>query len=88
MPRLCLCYYTQLCMYRQCNVVVFMDKNFDHYHYDYVDVVGKDSLPDLKFDLILISVLKEEAAFSIKSDLMAAGVPEAKIFWERPICYF
>lgn len=81
-------YYTQLCMYRQCNVVVFMDKNFDHYHYDYVDVVGKDSLPDLKFDLILISVLKEEAAFSIKSDLMAAGVPEAKIFWERPICYF
>ena len=81
-------YYTQLCMYRQCNVVVFMDKNSDHYHYDYVDVVGKDSLPDLKFDLILISVLKEEAAFSIKSDLMAAGVPEAKIFWEKPICYF
>ncbi len=81
-------YYTQLCMYRQCHIVVFMDKNFDDYHYDYIDVVGKDRLSDLEYDLILISVLKEAAAFFIKSDLMAAGVPETKIIWESPICYF
>lgn len=81
-------YYTQLCMYRQCHVIVFMDKNFDAYHYDYIDVVGKDKLSDFEYDVILISVLNEAAAVSIKSDLMAVGVPETKIIWESPICYF
>lgn len=81
-------YYTQLCMYRQCHIVVFVDKNFDCYHYDYIDVVGKDRLPDFEYDIILISVLREDAAFSIKTDLVAVGVPETKIIWEIPICYF
>lgn len=81
-------YYTQLCMYRQCHIVVFVDKNFDRYHYDYIDVVGRDRLYDLEYDFILISVLKEADALSIKTDLMASGVPEAEIIWEPPICYF
>ena len=81
-------YYAQFCKYRQCNIVAVMDKNYNKYHYDYVDVIGKDNLSDLEYDLILISVLQEEVALSIKSDLIGEHVPEEVIIWKKPICYF
>ena len=65
-----------------------MDKNFSQYYYGYVDVIGKDRLPDLEYDLILISVQRENVACSIKEDLIGAGVPEEVIIWEKPICNF
>lgn len=42
------------------------------------------TLLKMEYDCILIAVLKEDSAASIRSQLLALGVPQEKIFWEKP----
>lgn len=77
--------YAQLSKYEFCNIVGWVDKNYQKYHYPYCTVRSSDSLNDLEYDIIIIAVLREELANSIKNELIEKGVIEEKIVWSQVI---
>lgn len=77
--------YAQLSKYVSCNIVGWVDKNYQKYHYPYCTVQSSDSLNDLGYDIVIIAVLREKLADSIKYELIEKGVPEEKIIWNQVI---
>lgn len=77
--------YAQLSKYEFCNIVGWVDKNYQKYHYPYCTVRSSGSLSDLEYDIILIAVLKENLADSIKYELIEKGVPEERIVWNQVV---
>lgn len=59
---------------RYCKVVAWVDK-----YADYVGVTSLDSISDIKFDYILISVKNRELQKDIKEELTTREIPEEKI---------
>lgn len=77
--------YAQLSKYEFCNIVGWVDKNYQKYHYPYCKVQSVDSLDNLEYDIVLIAVLREKLADSIKYELIEKGVPGEKITWNQMI---
>lgn len=75
--------YIQLCKYGDIKIVDWIDKNSDRYHYPYYTVHSASVLPSLEYDVILIAVLREKVANSIKSDIIEYGISEDKVIWEE-----
>lgn len=73
--------YIQLCKYDNIQIVDWIDKNNERYHYPYYKVHNASILPNLKYDVILIAVLREQVANFIKNDILDYGCPEEKIIW-------
>lgn len=81
-------YYSQLVKYQKINIVSWVDKNPSACNFDYFDVQPVDVISSLDFDYILIAVLKETIADSIKNDLITMGIPKEKIIWHEPSFIF
>lgn len=81
-------YYNQLVKYQKINIVSWVDKNPSACNFDYFDVKPVDIISGLDFDYILIAVLKEDLADSIREDLVQRGILENKILWEKPETFF
>lgn len=77
--------YAQLSKYEFCNIVGWVDKNYQKYHYPYCTVRSSDSLSYLEYDIILIAVLRENLANSIKYELIGKGVPGERIVWNQVV---
>lgn len=77
-------YYAQLSKYEDIEIVVWADRYYKDYNYDYKKVTGKDSLADYTFDFVVLAVLEKGMAESIKEELIEMGIPENKIIWEKP----
>ena len=77
-------YYSQLIKYQKINIVSWVDKNSTAYDFDYFDVQPVEIISGLDFDYILIAVLEEELADSIKNDLISMCIPKEKIIWHEP----
>lgn len=77
--------YAQLSKYEFCNIVGWVDKNYQKYHYPYCTVRSSGSLSYLEYDIILIAVFKENLADSIKYELIEKGVPEERIVWNQVV---
>ena len=81
-------YYSQLVKYQKINIVSWVDKNPSACDFDYFDVQPVEIISGLDFDYILIAVLKEDLADSIREDLIKKGILANKILWEKPKAVF
>lgn len=78
-------YYSQICRYRKCEIVAWIDKNYQNIHYDCFKVESPELLEYLEFDILIIAVKYEKNAAEIKNSLIReVGVEEAKILWIKP----
>ncbi len=77
-------YYRQLCRYEKCSVVAFADTHFEKYTYDYVTVIGPEKIKELDWDVLVLSVMKQETAQQIRNFLIDQGVDGEKIYWCKP----
>lgn len=81
-------YYTQFSKYRACNIVAWVDTNWDKIHFDYADIMEVKSIVKKEFDMIIIAVNSEKTALEMKLMLIKMGINEKKIFWQEPGRYF
>lgn len=77
--------YIQLCKYSDIKIIDWIDKNNDRYNYPYFTVHNASILPKLEYDIILIAVLREGVATSIKNDIIQFGCPKEKIVWKKVV---
>lgn len=77
-------YYSQLCRYSSCNIVAWVDCNYQNISCEYSEIIGKDRLELLDYDFLVIAVKSESRAQEIRSMLVEEGVEPAKIIWEEP----
>ena len=66
------------------NIVCWADKNYQHLTDYPVKIESPDNILNYNFDYLLIAVLHENLANSIKQDLISRDIPEEKILWSKP----
>lgn len=76
--------YAQLSKCESCKIVAWVDKNYPKHSYSYCQVQSPDILNILVYDILLIAVLREKLAESIRQELVEKGVTASKITW-KPI---
>lgn len=73
-------YILQLSRYEGIQIVAWVDKEYQNYHYKYREVQPVSALLQLKFDYIVIAVLDERVQQLIKDDLISKyHIDETKI---------
>lgn len=77
-------YYCQIRRYPKCEIVAWIDKNYQNIHYDCFEVTGPKLLKQLDFDVLIVAVKYESNAMEIKKDLVNQGIKEAQILWIKP----
>ncbi|MCI8659509.1 MAG: glycosyltransferase [Lachnospiraceae bacterium] len=77
-------FYAQICRYRDCRIVAWVDKYDSNYKYDYMEVVGKEELKKYDYDILVIAVNSNEIAMQIRSELIKDGIDKNKIRWLKP----
>lgn len=77
-------YYAHICKYDEIKVIAWADKNYERFHYDYREVISSDAIVDYDYDLLIIAVMKESLAETMKKELMQIGISESKIIWRKP----
>lgn len=77
-------YYTQICRYAECNIVLWVDKNYREYHFPFCEVKEVANIKQYHYDMILIAVKDKNVAIQIKNDLIENRVDEQKIIWMEP----
>lgn len=81
-------YLTQIAKYEQCEIVCWVDKNYEKEHFEYRKVIGVEELIKKEYDIILIAVARKEIAEEIRYSLLGSGIPENKILWNAPARLF
>lgn len=79
-------YYAQICRYSQVRVVAWVDKYYEKYNYEYIQILGIEDIKYLEFDHIIIAVKSQEEADKIRKDLILRLIDKEKIFWCEPQC--
>lgn len=79
-------YYRQLRMYTDIELVGWVDSN-SNVQSPYYKITAKDSLKEMKFDILLIAVSSSITATKIKEDLVALGIESDKIIFDMPVSY-
>lgn len=77
-------YYTQICRYPECNIVLWVDKNDREYHFPFYEVKEVANIKQCQYDMILIAVKDQNVAIQIKNELIENRVDEQKIIWMEP----
>ena len=78
-------YYSQICRYPKCNIVAWVDCNYQNIYYDCTEIRGTDCLNKYEYDYILIAVKKAKRADEIKEILIdKENISLSKIIWEKP----
>lgn len=72
------------CHKNDMNIVCWVDKNYQHLTDYPVKIESPDNILNYNFDYLLIAVLHENLANSIKQDLISRDIPEEKILWSKP----
>ena len=66
------------------NIVYWADRNYQNLTNYPIKIESPDNILNYDFDYLLIAVLHESLASSIKQDLISKGIPEEKILWSEP----
>lgn len=74
-------YYSQLHITNYCNMVGFVDRNFDDYKSLRVPVYAPDEIFKLRFDYVVLAFRAGDFALDVKRNLMRGGIPENKIVY-------
>ena len=62
----------------------WVDKQYEKYVGQGMDVRSVESLDDIEFDVILIATQHEDLAKQITAELIARGIEKEKILWKHP----
>ncbi len=71
--------YKELCCYSGCDIVGWVDKNFDIIDNPYYKITPVESIINMDYDYIIITVLDEQTAYQIKDELLIRGINPLKI---------
>ena len=77
-------YITQISKYTRCNIVCWVDKEFDKYSFPYREVSAVEEIAYMEFDLVVLAVKDKEISEEIKQKLIKMGIPQKKILWYKP----
>jgi hypothetical protein len=83
-------FWQQLTMTGYCSSVLWCDKNFAVLNSMALNVTERFEIADpqsidwSQYDCVAIAIESKKAADEVKLNLVAKGVPETKIIWERP----
>lgn len=78
-------YYMQFCKH-QCKIVAWVDKHASNY--DFAEVINKNDLEGIVYDLCIIAVDSCDLAKEIKKELLDINIEENKIIWRKPMRFF
>ena len=78
-------YYNQIRKYMKCELIAWVDKNYDKYKFEYCEVLDPTIINKCEYDIVLIGVAQEKIAREIKRELIEMGISEEKIIWKCPI---
>lgn len=76
-------YYKQLMHTHYCDVVLWLDENWEKYKAEHV--VAPENLRNTDFDFIVIAIKRGSLAQEIRETIMDMGVAEEKIIWRYPV---
>lgn len=65
--------------------IAWLDRDYEVFRSQGLNVDSPDILNDLKFDVLLIAVTDKDLANKITDDVIQKGVSREKIIWEKPI---
>lgn len=77
-------YYSQICRYPECNIVLWIDKNCNDYDFPFFEVKEVSNIKQYDFDIIVIAIRDRKLAIEIMMNLEKNGVAKQKIIWEEP----
>lgn len=77
-------YYFQIVKYEKCQLIAWIDKNYFTCNHDYYSVKPITYFFNINYDIIVIAVLREKLAESIKTELLNMGIQKEKIVWIKP----
>lgn len=66
-------------------LIAWLDRDYEVFRSQGLNVDSPDILNDLKFDVLLIAVTDKDLANKITDDVIQKGVSREKIIWEKPI---
>jgi FlaA1/EpsC-like NDP-sugar epimerase len=78
-------YYNQLTKRSDCEVVLWVDKNWKMHTYRFLPVKSITKVSTVKYDYIVIAIKKIETANVIKEELVNSGIEADKILWKEPV---
>lgn len=78
-------YYSQISRYNRCRIVAWVDNNYKNFSYDFCEIQEVDTILKVDYDYILIAVMMENMAKTIKKELENKGVEHDKIEWTAPL---
>lgn len=82
-------YYAQICRYSKCNIVAWVDTNYQNIHYECTEVVGRNVLKEIDYDILLIALKDGRNVSDIRESLIIEdGVKADKIMWIKPECFY
>ena len=78
-------YYAQFSIYRNCNIIAWVDVLSQSYKFDYCEVYPVETIQKMNFDIVIIAVSNENLAIDISDALVQMGVDKNKIIWKSPV---
>lgn len=80
-------YYAQICKYKQCEIVLWVDSNAQEIECEYTEVHMIKDIENYVFDYVLIAVNDQNTAQKIGNQLIEMGINANKMIWAPPIKY-
>lgn len=78
-------YFQQIKELENCEVVLWIDKNFENISNKELEIKSVDAIKDSTYNQVILAVEKEELARTMKANLLEMGVEETRILWKEPI---
>lgn len=77
-------YYCGLAKNKVCDIVLWVDKNYESIVETPVSVVSVDEINSCEYDFIVVAIFDKDKANDIKKELSDMGIPYAKVIWNKP----
>lgn len=75
-------YYRQIKKKEEFDLVLWVDKNWEKYQDRFASVVSPDCIAEVEYDYIILAV-SIKYVDEVREELIAKGVPESKMLWEK-----
>lgn len=77
--------YMQLRLYKDCNIVAWVDKAYSSYDLKYSEIYPIEILSSLDYDVVIIAVSNGNLAMEILNRLLQMKIDKNKIVWKAPV---
>lgn len=76
-------YYTQIKEEHETELVLWVDKNYEKYQLEGMNVCAIENIKNIDYDFIIVAVWHEKMYLEIRKDLVQLGVDAQKILYNR-----